>query len=258
MLGINNKNMSRNKLPVLYHAPAPPKTMKTIVVADAASGNHTQVTIHPGTTAADVLQQAGFIQDYTLTRNREGESIPMDENLYESVPDGAKVWASTPVDFGTGRSPLLAAFYKPPIELDYLAELLKGPPLPEPIVAIPPSRRIRVARRIEVKPSRLPYWEEKGWTRSKRVGTTVYEGYFYSPRHKVKGRIEEGFFTCKIWMRNPPRHTLQRHPTWGCFRPRSDDWWEIHHHGCRNASNAILQVERTLNEAEAEDYARLY
>ena len=252
--------MNSNKLPALYQAPALPERMKNIIIADAASGSHTQVTIHPGTTAGDVLQQSGFSLEFALSRNREGESIPMDENLYESVPDGAKVWASTLVDFGTERSPLWD-FKAPLVPVLNIEELLErfNPPTRWPLEpARRPPSAIRITRHIEVKPSQLPYWQEKGWTRFKRGTTAVYEGYFRSPRHKVKGKIEEGFFACKIWVLNPPQHTLQRHPTWGCFRPRGNDWWEIHHHGCPNVSSAIFQVERTLNEAEGTDYARMY
>ncbi len=234
--------------------------MKSILIADAATGGHTQVTIHPGTTAGDVLQQAGFSPDFALTRNRGGESIPMDENLYESIPDGAKVWASTPVDFGSGRPPLWDfndALAPPP---DIAGILAQYKTLWRPAYAPPvhPRPAIHVTRRIEVKPAQLPYWQEKGWKRSRDAFTTIYMGFFHSPRHKVPGKIEENVFGCKISVYNPPEHILRHHRTWGCFHRRSNGWWEIHHHGCPNASSAIVQVERTLNEAEELHHECLY
>jgi hypothetical protein len=266
--------MKQQNLPVLYQVPATPIVMKNILIADAATGSHMQVTIHPGTTAGQVLSQAGFNQDFVLTRNRDGESIPMDENLYESVPDGAKVWASTPVDFGrdylsdldTGDEPeQLPEYYVPPFKY-YSPPFAKVsvPPIksPAPIIDVrvatsrPAARR--VIRHIEVKPAQLPYWQEKGWTRSRDTFTTVYVGYFHSPRHKVRGEIDENVFSCKISVHNPPEHVLRHHPTWGCFHRRANGWWEIHHHGCPNASSAIVQVERTLNEAEELDHENLY
>ena len=252
--------MNKQQLPVLYQVPALPRVMKTILIADAATGGHTQVTIHPGTTAGDVLKQAGFSQNFALTRNREGESIPMDENLYESIPDGAKVWASTPVDFGSGRSPLwdFNDTLIPPPDINAILARLKTPTRLAYEPPICPRPSIHVTCRIDVKPSQLPYWQEKGWTRSRDAFNTVYTGFFHSPRHKVQGKIEEGVFCCKISVHNPPEHVLRHHHTWGCFHRRSNDWWEIHHHGCPNASSAILQVERTLNEAEENQNARLY
>lgn len=253
--------MKKQNLPVLYQASATPTAvMKNILIADAATGSHIQVSIHPGTTAGDVLRQAGYSQEFTLTRNREGESIPMDENLYESVPDGAKVWASTPVDFGAERSPLWS--YKVPNannqRIDALLARLNVPVQPVVYQPIRPRPAIHVSRHIEVKPSQLPYWQEKGWTRSRDVLTTVYAGFFQSPRHRVPGKIEENAFSCKISVHSPPEHILRHHPTWGCFHRRSNGWWEIHHHGCPNASSAIVQVERTLHEAEDLHHENLY
>ena len=63
------KTMNKEHLPALYQAPALPIVMKNILIADAATGGHTQVTIHPGTTAGDVLKQAGFSQNFALTRH---------------------------------------------------------------------------------------------------------------------------------------------------------------------------------------------
>ena len=143
--------MNKQHLPVLYQVPALPRVMKTILIADAATGGHTQVTIHPGTTAGDVLKQAGFSQNFALTRNREGESIPMDENLYESIPDGAKVWASTPVDFGSGRSPLwdFNDTLIPPPDINAILARLKTPTRLAYEPPICPRPSIHVTRRIE-------------------------------------------------------------------------------------------------------------
>lgn len=276
------------------------QTMKNIIIADAASGNHTQVTIHPGTTTRDILHQGGFGTDYSLTRNREGEAIPPDQNLYEVIPDGAKLWVSTPVDFGTddddaqglpwghndsdGDSPssrewirqhlaanksrlfdsqslltdLLPArsyvrpkpVFKNAESKRYVPQVTVTPLKPEALRSPPQPRPApRVVRHLNVAPSRLPYWQEKGWSCHRTGLRAIYQGYFQSRRNRVKGRIEQGVLSTDIFLQHPPA-VLQRHRTWGCFHMREHDWWEIHHHGCPDVSSGIVQVERTLSEAE--------
>lgn len=253
------------------------QTMKNIIIADAASGNHTQVTIHPGTTTRDILQQGGFGTDYSLTRNREGEAIPPDQNLYEVIPEGAKLWVSTPVDFGTEyddaqgglpwehkdsdeislstrewiRQHLAADDSKPfelsnpptiplwsllptgsyvrhtPVlkkaEIKYGAPQVTVAPLKPEALRSPSQRRPvprpRIVRHLNVAPSRLPYWQEKGWS-CHRIGlSTIYQGYFQSRRNRVKGRIEQGVLSTDIFLHYPPA-VLKRHHTWGCFHMR--------------------------------------
>lgn len=71
--------------------------MKKITIVPAMGGNYTDLDIKPGTTARDVIRQLGLADDYVLTHGNGSEAIPMDENLYETVKDGAKLYSTTEV-----------------------------------------------------------------------------------------------------------------------------------------------------------------
>ena len=74
--------------------------MKNITVIPATGGAYSDLGIAPGTTPADVKKQLGLADDYVLTRGRGTEPIPDSENLYESVSDGTKLFATTDVQWG--------------------------------------------------------------------------------------------------------------------------------------------------------------
>jgi hypothetical protein len=74
---------------------------KQICVILATGGAPIDLTIMPGTTAKDVITQTGLATNYVLTRGRGAEPIAPDENLYESVTDGTKLYATTDVEWGT-------------------------------------------------------------------------------------------------------------------------------------------------------------
>jgi hypothetical protein len=77
------------------------QNMKNITVVSAASGQHNDLTIPPGTTVRDIRQQLGLDNGFILTTGRGSEPFADDENIYPAVPDGAKLYASTPVEVGT-------------------------------------------------------------------------------------------------------------------------------------------------------------
>ena len=74
--------------------------MKKITIVLATGGNPIDLDIKPGTTPRDVKTQLHLADDYVLTRGRGVEPIPDDENLYESVSDGTKLFATTEVTWG--------------------------------------------------------------------------------------------------------------------------------------------------------------
>jgi len=73
---------------------------KQITVIPATGGAYSDLTIQPGTTPRDVKTQLGLETNYVLTRGRGTEPIPDDENLYEKVEDGTKLYATTDVQWG--------------------------------------------------------------------------------------------------------------------------------------------------------------
>ncbi len=73
---------------------------KQITIVPATGGAYSDLTIEPGTTPRDVKAQIGLAATYVLTRGKGAESIPDDENLYETVKDGTKLYATTDVQWG--------------------------------------------------------------------------------------------------------------------------------------------------------------
>ena len=74
--------------------------MKNITIVPATGGNYSDLAIAPGTTPRDVIKQLGLSDDYVLTRGKGSEPIANDENLYESLSDGSKIFATTDVQWG--------------------------------------------------------------------------------------------------------------------------------------------------------------
>lgn len=74
--------------------------MKNITVCVAETGVYHDLTIAPGTTARDIITQVGLADQYLLSRGHNREPFGADENVYESVADGAKLFASSPVTVG--------------------------------------------------------------------------------------------------------------------------------------------------------------
>ena len=72
--------------------------MKNIAVVVAGTGQIKDLAIKPGTTAKEILTTVG-ISDGTLSR-QNGPSFAADENVYEAVTDGQKLFASATADVG--------------------------------------------------------------------------------------------------------------------------------------------------------------
>lgn len=75
--------------------------MKNITVVPAVGGPPKDMSIAPGTTARDILRELGCDESFILTNGRGAEPFGYDENVYPMVQDGAKLYASTPVEVGS-------------------------------------------------------------------------------------------------------------------------------------------------------------
>ena len=78
--------------------------MKNVTIVHADTGQYDDVALMPGTTSGDVMDQLGIDDRFVLSPGRGQEPLGNTENLYESVPDGAKLWAVTPQTVGSGGS----------------------------------------------------------------------------------------------------------------------------------------------------------
>ena len=74
--------------------------VKNITIVPATGGAYSDLAIAPGTTPRDVKKQLGLAENFVLTRGRGTEPIPDGDNLYESVSDGTKLFATTDVQWG--------------------------------------------------------------------------------------------------------------------------------------------------------------
>jgi hypothetical protein len=74
--------------------------MKELLIVVAGSGERKPISIAPGTTVQDVLEQTG-LHGYVLSRDGDpANMLPANKDLFPLVEDGQKVWASTVADVG--------------------------------------------------------------------------------------------------------------------------------------------------------------
>jgi len=73
--------------------------VKSIVVITAGTGNHTDLSIEPGTTANDILKQLN-LNGYVLSKDSGQHVFGASENVYANVDDGEKLHAASKTDVG--------------------------------------------------------------------------------------------------------------------------------------------------------------
>jgi hypothetical protein len=77
--------------------------MKRLAIGRPGTGDPIDVNIEPGTTARDVIRQAG-LEGFMLAKKPAGDEAPIsfatDEEIYTKVMDGEKLLAVTPAKVG--------------------------------------------------------------------------------------------------------------------------------------------------------------
>lgn len=63
-------------------------------------GKPEEISIRPGVTTKDVLEQANISTNFFLTADPDGEPFGPDEVLWDKVEDGAKLFAVAPMKVG--------------------------------------------------------------------------------------------------------------------------------------------------------------
>jgi len=206
---------------------------KKITVIPATGGAYRDLTIEPGTTPRDIKQTLALSNEHVLTQGRGAEPIPEDANLCETLADGAKIYSTTSVEWGTS----------------FWGWIFDGPePTPAPKRACVRVERAYVpagSQPIRVQREPRPYWAERGWTRKGREYSGQYQtrfGNWYGWISESPGGRVETFIS------NPPLK-LRKHPHWPCFRDRGNGWSFVHPVAeVPDASAAILAIEKTLRE----------
>ena len=99
---------------------------------------------------------------------------------------------------------------------------------------------------IAIRRRELPYWEERGWTRTGRT----YAGAYQSAYVAFQGRIEEEWSGhINFYLYNPSRE-IQNCSHWACFAPRGNDWYLVHMaRRPKDVSSGIITIERLITEA---------
>ncbi len=88
-----------------------------------------------------------------------------------------------------------------------------------------------------------PYWEERGWSRSRDQ---------FTGRYLAAGRAFEGRVDGEVFMIRRPPNELRRHEHWPCFHYRGEGWYSIHFTAPpRDVGSGLMSIERILSEALA-------
>ena len=108
----------------------------------------------------------------------------------------------------------------------------------------------RVARgrapAISVRRREIPYWRERGWTRT----GNHYTGTYQTPYAAFQGRIdEERSGRISFYLYNPSPQ-IRSHSHWICFAARGNEWYLVHMaRRPKDVSSGILTIERLITEA---------
>lgn len=207
-------------------------------------------TIAPGSTAQDILNSLGLGTGWVLGKP-DGTVFDGKDNVYGQIQDGDKLVVVPRADAGAG------AISAPASILDKVKAILgvtngemtssSFASSPRKVTHTKPLRIVHLEV-LAVKPKPNPVWQEKGWT---RVDNGTYCGFFEVPnRGKWNGEVQFGRSGFKaIYICDPPQ-VIRRHSKWTCFAHCGNGWYTVHMHKLpRNADEAILNVERILNEA---------
>jgi hypothetical protein len=109
------------------------------------------------------------------------------------------------------------------------------------------SRAVRGhAPAIPVQRRQIPYWQERGWTRS----GDRYTGSYQTPYAAFQGWIEQESSGRINFCLYNPLDAIRSHSHWTCFQHRGNDWYLIHMaRQPKDVSSGIITIERLIMEA---------
>jgi hypothetical protein len=203
-----------------------------------------------------------------LSSGKGQEPFGKDEVIYDAVTDGAKVYASTPVEVGFGPLFTQSSFFSGVasaigeivslfargvnalcnLEADSASKASGKHLSPRCFKTVAKSSNatgktgVKVVERTE-----LPYWQQRGWkkTHGRYSGyfRTKYGSFLGKATMSPSGRIE-------MFIKDPPE-CLSNHSHWPCFMLRERGWYFIHNNraGHFDLSSGLLDVENILTEA---------
>lgn len=127
----------------------------------------------------------------------------------------------------------------------------------EPIV-IERSRTVVTAapgRIVTIEPPQRGAWDEKGWVLTKKGERRIYDGQYEVVQRRVglrrqfPGRVAVSANETIAYIAGPPAE-IKHHPKGPCFMRFNDTWFRVNwHRAAKNVDDAILYVEKVLDEA---------
>jgi len=117
----------------------------------------------------------------------------------------------------------------------------------------PPGARCESV--LTIAPPPRAFWDERGWHCVRQDGCLLYTGE-YRIRDRRTRQVQR--FPGCVRVRGPqvetyiasPPAAVRHHPKGPCFQYLDGSWFRLHwHHAPRSADEAILYVERILDEA---------
>ena len=104
-----------------------------------------------------------------------------------------------------------------------------------------PAQPAQIVQRLQI-----PYWQDRGWARSKGV----YTGAYQTPYAAFSGHAtERGCGNFEFFLHEPSAE-IRSHSHWVCFQDRGSGWYLIHMGKQPNdISSGILTIERLIVES---------
>ena len=207
--------------------------MKKICVSVVGSGQLHEVNIEPGTTAGDILRGLN-LSDYLLSRSPSADFFANAESVYDKIPEGQKLFASTKATVGGEIFDVL---------VNSFAQHFGGRPAARAVTISSGSARITHSTPIRRLP--LPYWQEAGWSKN----GNIYQGNYQTRYGAYQGWIEERSpRQISFFILEPPQEVL-RSSHGACFQPRNDRWFNVHMSTPpKDVSSGIVAVERLVSD----------
>lgn len=129
-----------------------------------------------------------------------------------------------------------------------LLELLgfkKEPSIIKPAVIILPRSG---HRRNRVQPDHSPLYQQKGWAKNHKSLC----GYYHTPYGSWAGSIRKRGDKLLVYIVDPPKAKLKKHPKWSCFDKIDKNIYKLHLHKQPkdfDVSSVISYVEKIIEDS---------
>jgi hypothetical protein len=90
--------------------------------------------------------------------------------------------------------------------------------------------------------------QQRGW----QAHGKGFSGPYATPLGTWAGHIVKEADRFRVYIKNPPMHLIEKHPTRACFHDGKGGWWSIHLHTepvDGDINSVIAYIERVLREA---------